>query len=228
MRGYRLMFTDLETHRRTGDFWRKEFAGDYLPAVYLGERGEITEFNLAEGDDALRSGNYPTAFALFQKQFDLGNLDAGFRLADMYARGMGMRPAPEKAFALLTELAHRGEVGAEHNLGACYEYGVGVPIDYVQAAAHYRAAASRGYVLSLYSLGSLYAQNHLTPRDDVTGLSLLLQAMKRSVGDDPASRFVREDRPGNMKRLLDRMTPTDVTKAKNLAARPGGQIAPIQ
>ena len=38
---YRLSFTDLREHRATGDFWRKEYEGDYMPMVYLDGRGEI-------------------------------------------------------------------------------------------------------------------------------------------------------------------------------------------
>ena len=40
---YRFSFTDLETFRRTGDYWKKDYEGDYMPPVYLNSRGEITE-----------------------------------------------------------------------------------------------------------------------------------------------------------------------------------------
>jgi len=38
---YRLSFTDLTEHRATGDFWRKEYEGDYMPMLYLNGSGEV-------------------------------------------------------------------------------------------------------------------------------------------------------------------------------------------
>jgi len=40
---YRFSFTDLETYRRTGNYWQKDYEGDYMSPVYVSERGEITE-----------------------------------------------------------------------------------------------------------------------------------------------------------------------------------------
>jgi hypothetical protein len=217
MRGYRLTFTSPETHRRTGDFWSKEFAGDYLPALYLDAHGMIAPFDLAPADAALSAGRPATAFALCEPQFLLGNLDAGFRLAEMLARGVGVRAQPEQAFALLSELAARGEVGALHNVGACYEFGVGVPVDYAKAAAAYRAAADRGYLLSLYSLGALHAQDRILPRDDIAGLTFLLEAIAHASGDDPASRFVREDRARHVSRIKGRMDAAAIAQAERAA-----------
>ena len=37
----RLAFTDLATRRQTGNFWNKEYEGDYLPMVYLDEHGQL-------------------------------------------------------------------------------------------------------------------------------------------------------------------------------------------
>ena len=217
MRGYRLTFTSLEHRRLTGHFWRKEFAGDYAPALYLNDRGEITEFNLSTADDALRRGESATALRICDAQFGLGNLDAGFRLAEMLARGAAGRPRPDQALALLQDLAARGEVGALHNLAACYEFGVGVPVDYAKAADTYRTAADRGYLLSLYSLGALYAQDRIQPRNDISGLAFLLDAIAHAKGQDPASRFVREDRAGHVKQLKTRMTAATIALAERKA-----------
>jgi hypothetical protein len=217
MRGYRLAFTDPDTRRRTGHYWHKEFVGDYLPALWQNERGEIAEFNLTPADDALRAGDLPRALAFLEQQFGLGNLEAGLRLADMFARGQGVRPDPERAFALFSNLAARGELSAAHNVATCHEFGVGTPIDLAKAAALYRSAADRGYALSFYNLGAMHAQQKRSPRDDVTGLALLLQAKARARGDDPISRFIREDRAGHQKRLLERMSPGDIALARQRA-----------
>jgi TPR repeat protein len=214
MRRYRLTFTDLATHRQNGAYWRKEFAGDFLPAMYLTEQGETLQFNLAAAEAALSTGNSGAAIRIYEQQYRLGNLEAGFGLADVYAQGMGGPVQPEKAFALLSELAERGEVNALHNLGACYEYGVGVPVDDLKAADLYRRAAERGNLLSVYALGTLFAQDRIRPRDDVEGLSLLLRAAARVDADPSFVAFVREDEPAQAKRLMERMPPEDIAQAR--------------
>lgn len=214
MRGYRLSFTSLALHERTGQFWRKEFAGDYMPAIYLNERGEITAFDLTRADAALKAGRPAEAVALFEQQFQIGNLEAGFRLAEILARGLGARPQPAAALALLRDLEARGEPGATHNLGACYELGVGGPIDYLKAAAAYRQAADRGYLLSLYSLGALHAQDKITPRNDVAGLGFLIEAIHHARGNDPASGLVRADQAGHVQRLKARMSAAAIAEAE--------------
>ena len=40
---YRLWFADWEEHRRTGEFWHKEYKGDYAPLMLVNGRGEIME-----------------------------------------------------------------------------------------------------------------------------------------------------------------------------------------
>jgi hypothetical protein len=40
---YRFSFIDLETHRRTGSYWRKDYLGDYMSPVYVNDEGRITE-----------------------------------------------------------------------------------------------------------------------------------------------------------------------------------------
>lgn len=40
---YRYSFTDLETHRRSGDYWKKAYICDYMPPVYVSADGRIAE-----------------------------------------------------------------------------------------------------------------------------------------------------------------------------------------
>ena len=218
MRGYRLAFTDLKTHRETGRYWRREPAGDYLPMMVIDEQGQIAEASLAAGDAALRARNYAEAFRIFEAQYEAGFAAAGFRLADMYARGAGGRANPAKAWALYAALAREGEVGAEHYLGICHEHGVGVPVDFAKAAGWYQRAADHGYLPAVFSLGLLHANDRIVPRDDVKGLAFLLTAAERATGDDPAARYVRENQAAPAKRLMERMTAADIAKAKVRAA----------
>ena len=218
MRRYRLTFTDHATLGRTGHYWRKEFDRDYTPALYVNEQGAIIQFDLAEADAAMEAENYTAAFTLCEQQFRRGNLEAAYRLADMYVRGAGVPAQPGKAFALFSELAGRGEIRARHNLGLCYQYGVGVPVDYRKAADEFRNSAERGSLLSLYALGALAAGDHLVPRNDIEGLSALLRAAARTDDDPSVGTSVREDAPAQTRRLLERMSADDIAKARAQAA----------
>jgi lipase maturation factor 1 len=213
-RYYTLSFTPLDVWRKTGHFWRKEYLGDYLPMLYLDDQGRIAESNLAAGDEALQRADFSSALAVFEHAYRMGDPDGGFRLANMYGRGLGVRRNPEKAFAIYSELAAGGEIDAENNVGACYEYGNGVPIDYDKAEAWYKAAAEHGSLLGLYNLGGLYSKDLIMPGNDIEGLTLLQEAAERAVGDDPLARYVRLDPPGYLRRLEGRMTPWDISNAK--------------
>ena len=218
MRRYRLALTDPATLRRTGHYWRKEFDVDYLPAMFVTPQGAIAQFDFTEADAALTAGNFPAALAIFELQYQLGNLDAGYRLADLHSRGVGVPVRPEQAFALFADLAERGEVRAQHNLGISYEHGLGVPADLAQAAHHYRRAAEHGRLLSIYALGALAATDRLVPKNDIEGLAFLLRAGAQATGADGADAFVREEQPALVKRLMERMSAGDIASARKLAS----------
>lgn len=40
---YKLSFTDLETYRKAGQFWNKDYLFDYMPPVYVNAEGRISE-----------------------------------------------------------------------------------------------------------------------------------------------------------------------------------------
>ena len=218
MRRYRLALTAPATLRRTGHYWRKEFDVDYLPAMFVTPQGAIAQFDFTEADAALKAGNFSAAVAMFELQYQLGNLDAGYRLADLHSRGVGLPAQPEKAFVLFADLAERGEVRAQHNLGLSYEHGLGVAADLAKASEYYRRAADHGRLLSIYALGVLAATDRLLPKNDLEGLAFLLRAGAMAIGDDGAAAFVREEQPAHLKRLIARMSPGEVAQARALAA----------
>jgi hypothetical protein len=218
MRGYRMAFADWATQRTTGAYWRRELDGDYHAMLALDDRGQLVEYTLDEADAALARRDVRAAIAILERQYEAKFLPAGFRLADIYLRGIGVPRDPTKAFALYNELAKEGEVAAEHYLGICYESGIGVSVDYTAAAHWYGRAAARGYLPGIFSLGALYAGERVTPADDVAGLAWLLEAGERAKGDDPNSRFVRERQPALVKKMTDRMSATAVESAKRRAA----------
>jgi TPR repeat protein len=166
----------------------------------------------------LKAGNSVLAPASYEREYRLGNLEAGFRLVDMYSRGLGAREDPRQVFALFSDLAERGEVKALHRLGVCYEHGFGVPADMATAPTFYRKAADQGDMLAIYTLGVMSAEDRKVPRDDVEGLACLLRVAARATGDDPSARFMRENLPKQTKLLMERMSLEDISLARARAA----------
>jgi hypothetical protein len=218
LRRYRFTFTDAATLGRTGRYWIKEFAGDHQPALFIDEKGNIAQFDLGPADAALRAGNHGAAYAEYERQYRLGNLEAGLRLADMITRGLGVPVQPERVFALYADLAGAGELKAMHNLAVCYEHGIGVAPDMAKACEHYRRAAELGHFAALHTLGRLAAESRLTPRNDALGLASLAIAAGRSADDEAALAFVRANQPALVARLKARMSASELAEAKALAS----------
>lgn len=215
LRGYRMAFTDFATWRATGNYWRREPDGEYLRTLMLSESGEIIEVSTGAGNAALAEGNHRAAREIFRQQFEAGvSAAAGFRLAEMYARGLGGPADPGRALAVYQTLAKEGEVGAEHFLGTFCENGIAGAVDFAQAAAWFGRAAARDYLPAVFSLGSMHANERVTPRDDVAGLALLLEAVERARGDDPKLGVVRQAGPGLVGRMKSRMTPAQISEAE--------------
>lgn len=217
MRRYRLTFTDPATRRSTGRYWRKEYAGEYQPALYLDDRGGISQFDLTEADAAANAGNFARARQLYTRQYQLGNVEAGLRLSEMYTQGRGDPVRPEQIFALLSDLAGRGESRSMHSVAICYENGIGVPLDLAKAIATYKDAAAHGNLLSFVALGKLAAEDRLVPRNDVEGLAYLLAAAERATGSEPQDKFIQASQPALAKALTARMSPGDLAKAREQA-----------
>ncbi len=174
--------------------------------------------NYVPGDAAYNLGHPEVAREMYESKYKMGDQAAGFRLAEMYAAGLGGVADPQKAIAIYEELAAKGGVAAEHNLGYCYEYGLGVSIDYQQAAIWYGKSANHRYVPAIYNLGTLYAKERLMPKDDVEGLTLLLEALELAKGVlGEKARFIRDDPPGHRQRLMARMSADEASLAKRQA-----------
>ncbi len=218
MRRYRFTFTDPATLGRTGRYWNKEFAGDYQPAMFIDEKGNIAQFDLGPAGAALRAGHQGAAYADYERQYRLGNLEAGFRLADMMSRGLGVPVQPERVFALYSDLAGRGEVKGLHNVAVCHEHGIGVAPDLAKACEYYRRAAELGHFASLHTLGRLAAEDRLTPRHDALGLASLAIAAGRAADDETALAFVRANQPALVAKLKTRMSASELAEARALAA----------
>ena len=168
MATYRYRFTDLETYRTTGNFWRREYEGDYLPMIYLNERQEIVRaeseiavtrikahyqnpdaqnrlgLHLVNGELGL-SRDPVQAAGWFRRAAELGLADAQFNLSLFLLNGDGARPDLPQAALWCQRAAKQGLTNAQDLLGLMYARGDGVPKDPVEALAWFMVAANLGH-----------------------------------------------------------------------------------
>ena len=156
IRGYQLSFVDLATHRTTGNYWRKQIQGDYLPLMYLNEHGGIAT--------AVSALEVVRAHALH------GNRNAQNKLGTAYAYGEDVPRDPVEAVRWFRRAAEQGHPLAQFFLGLSYAEGQGVPRDWAVAADYYRRSAEQGYPLAQLNLGFMHARGEGRPVDETEAL----------------------------------------------------------
>lgn len=168
MATYRYRFTDLATYRTTGNFWRREYEGDYLPMLYLNERQEIVRaeseitvtriqahyqnpvaqnrlgLHLVNGEFGL-SRDPVQAAGWFRRAAEQGLADAQFNLALFLLNGDDAPPDLPQAALWGQRAAKQGLTNAQDLLGLMYARGDGVPKDPVEALAWFMVAANLGH-----------------------------------------------------------------------------------
>jgi TPR repeat protein len=130
-----------------------------------------------EGEAALRSGDYETAFREYSNGAQLGDPNAQAGLGFLYDQGLGVAADHEKAVDWYRKAAEQGHVEAQAALGYFYAYGGGVPRDYGKAAEWFRKAAERGSTLGQFGLGLLYFSGNGVPKDNVRAFAWLSLAV---------------------------------------------------
>ena len=107
----------------------------------------------------------------------------------------------------LTPLAEQGHSDAQYNLGLLYNNGQGVPQDYSTAVKWWTLSAEQGDADAQKALGLMYGLGKGVLKDNVYAHMWLNIAA--SNGDENAS--------GNRDIMAERMTPSDISKAQQLA-----------
>jgi uncharacterized protein len=121
---------------------------------------------LADGETALRSGDYVIALELLHPLADRGDPKAQMDLALMYMGGLGVNKDLSRAAVWLRKAAERGSTDAQRELGAWYFTGkFGVPKDVNQAVTWLRKVAAQEDLRSITFLADLYQRGVLVPKD---------------------------------------------------------------
>ena len=109
-----------------------------------------------EAYDAYERKDYTTAFRLWKKAADKGNVDAQFYLGEMYFYGHGVDQSDSEAFSWYRRAAEQGDSFAQYYLGWMYENGRGVKQSYTEAVFWYRKAAEQDFADAQFNLGNMY------------------------------------------------------------------------
>jgi TPR repeat protein len=134
---------------------------------------------------------------------------AGVSVSQDFQVGMDAARKGDYATALRewTPLAEQGDAGAQYNLGLMYGNGDGVPQDDKNAMKWYTLAAEQGHASAQTSLGVVYANGYGVQQDYV--YAHMWFNIAASSGEQNA--------PENRDLVAERMTPSQIERAQDLA-----------
>ena len=121
--------------------------------------------DFATGVDALKTGDYETAYKEWAPLAEQGDAQAQFALANLYLRGNGVERDAAKALGLLTSSAASGYVQSALLLATLYQSGTGVERDMAKAAEYYEMAAEKDSADAQVNLAVLYVQGQGVAQD---------------------------------------------------------------
>lgn len=111
-----------------------------------------------------------------QQVANQGDMDAQFKLANMYRRGLGVRRSMNKAQEWFLCAAEQNHVEALFQLGELHWLGLIEKADKAEAARLYLQAAKLKSLEAMYRLGILYKYGQGLPSDDLEALNWWQQA----------------------------------------------------
>jgi len=101
-------------------------------------------------------GDYDGAFAQWQALAIQGDMRSQYRLARMFAEGIGVPRDDRAALRWFRQAAEQGSTEARYELALVYSLGLGVPPDRSRAAYWYRLLAEDGHLTAQYLLARKY------------------------------------------------------------------------
>lgn len=130
---------------------------------------------LADFYEALKKGDYETAFKEAKTLAEQGDVGAQYNLGVMFDKGQGVPQNNNEAFKWFKKAAEKGDAGAQYNLGRMYVKGENVPQNYVQAYMWYCLSAAQGEQIALNKRDALALK--MTP-EQVAGAQKLASEWK--------------------------------------------------
>lgn len=144
----------------------KALAMYYLGLFYSGRYGE--EKNSLE------------AASMFSSSAALGNADAMFEYASLFAKGEGVEVDIDTCFEWMNRAAQAGSSKAYYNLGYFYEEGLGTEVNESQAFECFETAAKAHHPYALFRMFEIYNNGEFNiAKDYVTAVKYLRESADR-------------------------------------------------
>lgn len=160
-----------------------------------------------KGLTAYQAGDHATALQRWTPLAEEGNADAQLRLGAMYDKGKGVPQEYSNAMKWYTRAAKQANADAQFSLGMMYHKGKGVLQDYNIATKWYALAAEQGDAQAQFFLGVMYHR----------GAGVLQDNLYAHMWFDISASLGNENASETKAIIAKRMTPTDISKARELA-----------
>lgn len=118
------------------------------------EEGVVVEKDIGKAKEL-----YERFFIELQKKAFGGDVDAMYRMGDIYQFGLPLLNIPvfyQQAAEWYEKAANKGNMHAQTSIGLLYFFGLGVPKNYTKSAEWYKKAAEQGDALATYNLAGCY------------------------------------------------------------------------
>lgn len=125
---------------------------------------------------AFQRGYFLTALALALPRAEQGDAAAQTLIAEIYAKGLGVRQNPERAAGWYQLAARNGDRLAIFELGMLYQEGVGIARSRERAAELFAQAAEAGYIPAKYNLALLHVEGIYAAPSLSTAAALMKEA----------------------------------------------------
>ena len=121
--------------------------------------------DFSTGVELYDKGNYEGAAEEWQALANQGDMRARYRLAQMYAEGLGVRKDEGAALHWFRQASEQGSVAARYELALMYSLGRGVIRDPARAAHWYGLLAADGHITAQYLLARMLESGSGVARD---------------------------------------------------------------
>jgi len=165
-----------DTAQTSAVYWLQEAAKDNHPQA-IGILGVCYAdgYGLEQNDDK--------AFELYNKAYEMGNLDVRLDLANCCAKGLGVPEDAEKAVSFYKELAEEGNQNAWIHLANHYRSGIGVAQNCDEAMKWYSKAGEHGDIDVQKELADFYRFGRVVKKDYEKMLYWTTKAAEQGDGD---------------------------------------------
>ena len=182
----------------------------------------VPQGQMAQAEKELRTGDYKSAVASFEKLADNGNPFAQYWVAHMNELGLGVPRDPAKAIELYKKAAAQDVAAAELRLGEIYLHGDLVLPDFAQAKSYLEKAAYHGGPRAAMLLGQMYHDGIGMPVDQIEGYAW------SEVATLEGSDFATRDRNASFHDLSDADQKSAIARAQEILKTIKSETPPTQ